>query len=161
MTTWFTGKPTLEDWYAISSDYDTAIAVYKGWYENKPVYNNGVVNFSTLSGVERLQDFNYALIQSYIEARASHFISQALSGFNNTLLMQHQTLQLPVTDPLGFTDYQAFTNTTVRNLIGDNTNVAPLPLNDFLPIRSGAMRLLKLRIIDSFGQVKTIDPQTL
>ena len=158
LTTWYTNNsiPTLADWYATDSEYTTAIATYRTWYEGKKIYNGGVVNFSTLSATEKLQDFNYTLIEAYSEALASHFISQALSGFNNALLMHHQTLQLPVTDPLGFEDYQTFAS-TVQGLIGTNTNLAPLPLNDFLPIRSGAMRLLSLRIIDTFGQFKTID----
>ena len=65
-----------------------------------------------------------------------HFLSQALSGFNNALLMHHQTLQLPIADPLGFPDYQTFT-TRIREAIGTHTNLAPLPLNNFLPLRSG------------------------
>ncbi|MEM9685878.1 MAG: hypothetical protein AAF934_03040 [Bacteroidota bacterium] len=169
LTTWFSGKPTIAYWYATDTEYTTAINTYKTWYESKPVYNDDGSaeptvlfgdddgsNTNELTGAQRLQDFNYALIESYIEARASHFISQALSGFNNAMLMHHQTLQLPVYDPLGFEDYRSFTD-AVSTAVGDNTNVAPLPLNDFLPIRSGAMRLLNLRVIDSFGQTKTID----
>ena len=157
LTTWFSNKPPLAAWYATAQEYNDAMAAFKTWYESKPVYNNGeVVTFDAFTETERLQNFNYALINAYQEAGASHFISQALSGFNNALLMHHQTLQLPVTDPLGFADYQTFTN-QIRVALGANTNLAPMPLNDFLPLRSGAMRLLPFRIIDSFGQVKTID----
>lgn len=114
-----------------------------------------------------------------------NFASQALSGFNNALLMQHQTLQLPVNDPLGFdvksskdsgvdgphsfTSYQAFTNKVRELLTGDlkgiknqlknlfqNNNLAPLPFNNFLPIRSGQLKLNGLRLIDQFGQVQDI-----
>ncbi|EAY28286.1 hypothetical protein [Microscilla marina] len=86
---------------------------------------------------------------------SQHFLSQALSGFNNALLMQHQTLQLPLHDPIGFGDYQIFTQQVQQALAGNN-NLAPLPLNDFLPIRSGTMRLHKLRLIDNFGQIKEV-----
>ena len=68
--------------------------------------------------------------------------------------MHHQTLQLPVADPLGFADYRSFTS-QVKQALGNNTNLAPLPLSDFMPIRSGTMRVHKLRVIDSFGQEKT------
>ena len=44
--------------------------------------------------------------------------------------MHHQTLQLAVYDPLGFDDYRTFTD-QVATAIGDNTNVAPLPLKRF------------------------------
>ncbi|MEM9685856.1 MAG: hypothetical protein AAF934_02925, partial [Bacteroidota bacterium] len=160
LSSWYTTNsiPTIADWYDTDAEYTTAITAYKTWYESKPVYNNGSeTTFNTLSDTEKLQDFNYALIETYEEALNSHFISQALSGFNNALLMQHQTLQLPVSDPLGFDDYRTFTDQVATD-IGDNTNVAPLPLNDFLPIRSGTLRLLNLRIIDSFGQLVTLDP---
>ena len=155
LTDWYASKPTLAAWYATSSEYDTAVAGYRTWYEQKTVYKDGVVTFSTLSDTEKLQDFNYVLIRTYEEASGAHFISQALSGFNNALLMHHQTLQFPVSDPLGFDHYRAFAD-RVREAIADNTNTAPLPLNDFLPIRSGIMRLHKLRSIDSFGQTKDI-----
>ena len=52
------------------------------------MYNNGSeTTFDTLGDTEKLQDFNYALVCAYEEAIDSHFISQALSGFNNALLM--------------------------------------------------------------------------
>lgn len=95
------------------------------------------------------------LLDIYQIAEDSHFLSQALSGFNNALLMQQQTLQLPVHDPIGFSDYRAFTQ-LVQQAIGSNANLAPLPLNDFLPIRSGTMRLHQLRLIDSFGQTREV-----
>ena len=159
LTTWYTTtpKPDIADWYATDQEYEDAIAAYKTWYESKPVYDNGTeTTFSLLNSGVQLQDFNYALVCSYEAAITNHFSSQSLGGFNNALLMHHQTLQLPVTDPLGFDDYQGFVG-AVQTAIGSSTNIAPLPLNDFLPIRSGVMRLLQLRIIDSFGQLKSID----
>jgi hypothetical protein len=83
-------------------------------------------------------------------------LSQALGGFNEGLLMHKQTLQLPIADPLGFEDYQPF-STEVANHVKDNAIHAPQPLNDFNPIRSGAMKLLRLRLVDTFGQVEDLD----
>jgi hypothetical protein len=85
-----------------------------------------------------------------------HCLSQALGGFNEALLMRRQTLQLPIADPLGFDDYRAFSETVATAVMGSNTS-APQPLWDFNPIRNGALRLLQLRLVDSFGQVKALD----
>ena len=84
-------------------------------------------------------------------------LSQALGGFNPALLMRRQARQLPVEDPLGFPDQQAFA-ARVREALGQDPRYASLPLNDFNPIRSGAMRLLQLRLVDTFGQVQVLDP---
>jgi hypothetical protein len=85
-----------------------------------------------------------------------HGLSQSLGGFNEALLMCKQTLQLDPDDPLGFDDYRDFTaqvGAAVQNL---NLS-APQPLNDFNPIRSGALNILRLRLVDSFGQSRDLD----
>ncbi|MEM7036244.1 MAG: hypothetical protein AAF570_04630, partial [Bacteroidota bacterium] len=166
LTTWFEGMPTLEDWYSEDADYDTAMSGFEAWYLTKPVYDGSPSTFQASFTDEstaafdteaaRLSDFNYALIKAYQQVRASHFISQALSGFNNALLMHQQTLQIPVSDPLGFDHYQTFAG-QVAEYVADNNNLAALPLNDFLPLRTGSMRIAKLQLIDSFGQRKTLE----
>jgi hypothetical protein len=82
-------------------------------------------------------------------------LSQALSGFNDALLMHRQTMQLPVADPLGFADYQTFAR-QVSQAVQRSNRTAPLPLNDFNPIRAGAMEIRQLRLIDTFGRVKDL-----
>jgi hypothetical protein len=148
----------LSTWYAQYPDVKKV--TYNDilhWYLDKPVYNKGIQKFSEAIPEEnkRIKDFNYTLIQAAIRINNGHFLSQALSGFNNALLMHHQTLQLPVGDPLGFSEYQSFT-TKVKDAIEGNNNLAPMPHNDFLPLRTGTLRTHKLRIIDSFGQGKDI-----
>ncbi|MEM6268494.1 MAG: hypothetical protein AAF998_03610 [Bacteroidota bacterium] len=170
LSDWFANKPTLEEWFADDAAYDTQMTTFEEWYLGKPVYSAAPLTLRTVftdsttntfdETAARLSDFNYALIKAYQQARSSHFISQALSGFNNALLMHQQVMQLPVEDPLGFEDYQTFTN-QVAEYVADNNNLAALPLNDFLPIRSGAMRLTKLTLIDSFGQSKELDISNL
>jgi len=88
-------------------------------------------------------------------------LSQALGGFNRSLLMHKQTMQLDIADPLGFEDYQKFTQ-DVSKAVGKSLISAPSPLNDFNPIRSGAMAILRLQLIDTFGQVKVdLEPRQL
>jgi hypothetical protein len=87
-----------------------------------------------------------------------HLLAQSLSGFNEALLMQKQTFQLPIGDPLGFADYQPFTE-AVRVAVGRSNRTAPQPHNDFNPIRTGVLKFNQLRLVDTFGQVQTLNLQ--
>ncbi len=40
--------------------------------------------------------------------------------------------------------------------VGQNTYVAPQPLDDFHPLRTGSFKVLDLRLVDTFGRVKDI-----
>jgi hypothetical protein len=104
------------------------------------------------------------------QLQATPSLSQSLGGFNEALLARKQTLQLAVADPLGFDDYRPFTDTVRKYVQGTATDgdllppylrghnrSAPQPANDFNPIRSGALRLSRLRLLDTFGRV--LDPQ--
>jgi hypothetical protein len=94
--------------------------------------------------------------QARLNDPAFHCMSQALGGFNDALMIRRQTLQLPIADPLGFDDDQPFTGAVGEGIARANTS-APQPLWDFNPLRTGALRLLKLRLIDTFGQVNDVD----
>ena len=89
-----------------------------------------------------------------------HALAQSLGGFNEALLMRKQTLQLPIADPLGFEDYRSFSE-EVRTAVRNRNHSAPQPLNDFNPIRSGILKLRRVRLIDTFGQVKELDCERL
>lgn len=82
-------------------------------------------------------------------------LTQALSGFNDALLMHKRTLQLPVDDPLGFEDARAFA-ARVREAVGRRNRTAPQPFDDFQPIRTGALQLIDLRLVDTFGRVQDL-----
>lgn len=106
-----------------------------------------------------LTDSSFAIYQQaaeHINHPNFHCLAQSLGGFNAALLMQRQTFQLPIREPLGFADYQAFTAQVAQAVAADNW-AAPQPLNDFLPIRTGAVRLQRLRLVDNFGQVHDLD----
>ena len=64
--------------------------------------------------------------------RPFHALGQSLSGFNEALLMQKQTLQLPIADPLGFEDAQRFAE-AVRRAVGPSTRSAPPTAQRFPP----------------------------
>ena len=98
------------------------------------------------------------IIQAYylLNDPDEHILSQALSGFNHALLMHKQTMQLPVADPLGFAEFQTFAD-WISQAVDRSNRTAPLPLNDFNPIRAGALEIRQLRLIDTFGRVRNLD----
>ncbi|MEU8195812.1 hypothetical protein AB0C10_18700 [Microbispora amethystogenes] len=93
-----------------------------------------------------------SLIAAYrhLVAHEDGNLSQSLGGFNDALVMRRLVRQLPIADPVNFPAYQAFAR-RVADAAGDETRSAPQPLTDFNPIRAGAMRLLRLRLVDNFG----------
>ena len=84
-----------------------------------------------------------------------HAMAQTLNGFNEALLMSKQTLQLPIADPLGFDDARPSTE-AVRIAVGNQNRNAPQPLDDFNPIRAGVLKILDLRLVDTFGRTQTL-----
>ncbi|HET9971770.1 MAG TPA: hypothetical protein VFQ68_26285 [Streptosporangiaceae bacterium] len=99
-------------------------------------------------------------------------LSQSLGGFNDALLTRRRTLQLDVADPLGFDDYRAFTagvrpyvqgpasgqlaapdGGPLPPYLSGHNRTAPQPLGTFQPVRSGAFRVVRLRLLDAFGRV--------
>ncbi|MGK7949838.1 MAG: hypothetical protein AB4368_13885 [Xenococcaceae cyanobacterium] len=94
--------------------------------------------------------------QAQAELKNLNCLSQALGGFNEALLMHKQTLQLAIEDPIGFADYQKFTD-EVETAVAGEIKSAPQPLDDFSPIRSGELRIIDLQLVDTFGQVRNLD----
>ncbi len=85
--------------------------------------------------------------------------AQALSGFNEHLLMLARIIQMEVSDPLGILQgqfFSNFTNVLVRNAVGENNTGSPLLSNSFSPLRSGGFELTRVRVIDTFGQTLEI-----
>jgi len=95
-----------------------------------------------------------------LNAATFHALSQALGGLNEALLMHKQTRQLAIADPLGFADDQALTQAVNQAVQQSNTS-APQPQSDFNPIRSGVLKILRLRLVDTFGQAQDLTWQTV
>jgi hypothetical protein len=83
--------------------------------------------------------------------------SQALSGFNNALLMQHLTMQLQIND--GGAEHLAwrFSNVEVAKAVGDQNIASPLINNYYNPIRAGLLDFNKIRIVDTFGSYRCVN----
>lgn len=112
------------------------------WYKN----NGSNSKFRTLIRVYK-----------HLQQDSGSNLSQTLGGFNDALLMHKVTRQIPIADPLGFEPYRSFSERDVRNAVGRRMIRAPQPLNDFNPIRAGALKLLRLRLIDNFGVVHDVN----
>jgi hypothetical protein len=90
----------------------------------------------------------------------NHALAQSLSGFNDALLMNRQGLQLPIDDPLGFPNERAVA-ARVRAALGTGVHRSPQPRHGFSPIRTGELRLSRLRLLDNFGRALVVDCNTV
>jgi hypothetical protein len=83
-------------------------------------------------------------------------LSQTMSGFNNSQIMRKETLQFPVFDiPKAYGGDPEFAK-KVAGLTEDMNKLAPSPESFFNPIRGSFMKLMKLWLVDAFGQIKEI-----
>lgn len=89
--------------------------------------------------------------------RSRPILSQALGGFNAALMMRKPTLCRPVCDPLVSSPGLAQFHEKVKQAVAGYNTHAPMPENYYNPIRGGFMRLSQVRIVDVFGQMKTVD----
>lgn len=117
---------------------------------------HAVINFKT-----KLQDFIRRYPDDKIDPELEDIIdkmgdlpvlSQALSGFNDALIMCKKEMQLAVGDPAATGAYYNFSNTTVKDAVDSMNTAAPRPDNYFNPIRTGLMKIASLTIVDIFGR---------
>lgn len=78
-------------------------------------------------------------------------LSQALSGFNEALLMLKEDMQLEVADPDAERNYYRLTRDVIHPAVADQNSVKPQMDNDFNPIRIGLAQLKELDLVDIFG----------
>ena len=153
------GLPAMPDDDAVAFLADAAnLATVQAWLATKTTGPGPDPVATALHALEHLQ--------------TTPSLSQSLGGFNEGLLTRRQTLQLDVADPLAFDDYRRFSAavrpyvqgptpgepTTSDGMLlppylrGHNRS-APQPLGTFHPVRSGALRVRRLRLLDAFGRV--------
>jgi len=115
-----------------------------GWYKTTKCGANRTILCDIIRAYELLASESFSTL------------AQSLGGFNDALLMHKQTLQLAVADPLGFSEYRSFAD-QVRDAVGAAASRAPEPLDDFNPIRAGALKINRLRLVDTFGRYLDLD----
>jgi len=106
-----------------------------------------------------LDDPTVAMVASLRELLNAPMLSQQLGGFNEALITRQDSVELTVDDPVNFTSYRNFSKEEVREVLRGSPTVAPNPKNAFNPIRAGSLKVLNLKVVDTFGQARKIDPQ--
>lgn len=101
-----------------------------------------------------LENNTDATLQAILEQlQESNILVQSLSGFNNSLLMRAQTLQLNVSVPAN-SEYAELTG-YVSPVVGDANQTGPQFNGYFNPIRAGYMKL-QLQAVDAYGQKRVV-----
>jgi hypothetical protein len=121
------------------------------WYKSRLLKANGS---------EEQHDPTITAFRAWQALKTPATQSQSLGGFNDALLMHKQTPQLHIGDPLGFDDYVTFA-TGIGTAVSDSIYSAPAPQSDFNPIRSGMMKIHRLRLVDTFGQVRDLNVEKI
>lgn len=157
-------------WFGGVFPFASADGVYVGgtpdlltWYETSPTYQASAWASDSVD----------VYLRALVELGGLKAIGQALDGFNNALLMREQVLQLPVYDlGLAVTDLKSRSRQSrgtgaidlmalLADLIGGGNRSAPNANGYFMPIRSGEMAISGLTVLDSFGRIYTLNPQTV
>lgn len=143
---------------------DRSIEAKSGWLaQHSEALKQWLDNSQILE--EEKQLLNH-LLEVYEGFKKIQCLSQTLDGVNQALLGRKQTLQLAIDDPIGFECDRWFVE-DVRDAVQDSITSAPQPLNFFNPIRAGVLKILRLRLVDTFGRVRdlaweqTITPEHL
>ncbi len=149
------------------------------WYGGKPALTGTppslkLTTFGSLPAAEQVQDpLNTALL-AHTALSSTNVLAQSLGGLNNALLMRRQMPQLPVFDLNAMLEaiqrqgqvspseekYKNLSRDVAAAVAGGN-NSSPVTTMDFLPIRSGVMKINKLYLVDTFGQVLDVSPTTI
>ncbi len=111
---------------------------------------------------EQVQDPIFVSLWAYEQMETLECMAQCIGGFNDTLLLSQPTLQLEVDDPLTNNAGAYIIHEEVRWTLGDSLQYKFLAGDIFNPIRSGAMSINRLWLVDSFGQHKeVIEPHSV
>ncbi len=101
----------------------------------------------------------FVALWAYEQMQTLDCQTQMIGGFNDSLLLAQPTLQLEIDDPITTSADVKLFNEQVRWVFGDSLQYKFLNGDIFNPIRSGAMSIKQLWLIDSFGQHQEIDTE--
>ncbi|HYJ04235.1 MAG TPA: hypothetical protein VEX43_03825 [Chthoniobacterales bacterium] len=123
-------------------DLDTTLDAVESWYRQtkSPVATDPVLT----------------ALSAYRLLLGLPVLSQALSGFNDACLMLRQGPQLPVDEPLALPPTRSF-STWVRDFLGRSNRSTPDFSRGFYPIRQGVLKVVRLRLVDNFGDVLDLE----
>ncbi|MEH2005261.1 hypothetical protein [Nostoc sp.] len=108
------------------------------------------------SEIEKAQNSVWVALWAYGQMQSLDYQAQAIAGFNDTLLLYQPTLYLEIDDPLVDDIGRKLFHEQVRWRLGNTLQYKILDLDTFNPIRSGAMKITTLWLVDTFGQFKKV-----
>lgn len=119
-----------------------------------PIYNNGQTLDNKLKQLtDATQKGN---IKNFITEKG--FIAQRLDGLNAAFVQEKSLMQLPIGDPIAFSDFKKiYRELGLADFMDINRYHSPEPQFDFSPVRSGALHLKSIALIDTFGRQKRFD----
>jgi hypothetical protein len=101
-----------------------------------------------------LNDHTDATLQNILDDLGTgKYLSFAIGGFGNALMMKNQDLQLNIKVPENNPYY--FLTEAVAEVVGKSYNVSPEPNGQYNPIRAGYMSV-RLTAVDVYGQKREI-----
>lgn len=112
-------------------------------------------DFNTQKETANNTNLYFKAWQAYNQSKFN-VLSQTLDGFNEACVMMKKTAQLPIAEPIGFNYEKAFSQ-NVNALVQGKQHSSPIMAFEFNPIRSGALSLNMLSLIDNFGVSHQVD----
>ena len=111
------------------------------------------------SDQDKVNDPIFVALWAYEQMQSHYSQAQAISGFNDTLFLAQPTFWLEVDDPFVEENYdeQLFLE-EIRWTLGNSLQYQYNYGDTFNPIRSGAMVIKGLWLVDSFGQYQEVIP---
>ncbi|MCX8526460.1 hypothetical protein OF897_21310 [Chryseobacterium formosus] len=104
-------------------------------------------------------------IQGFLETLdGTTLFELTLSDFNNLMLQRSNGLSVLPLIPNGFEDHKELAKSIealCKEYFSDLNLLTPNRLSIFNPFRNGAFKINRLRIVDSFGRNKIIEPQKI
>jgi hypothetical protein len=122
------------------------------------IKNNYQSQHGLSSSQAQANDPIFVALWAYEQMQNRHCQAQAIGGFNDTLLVAQPSFPLQVDDPLTTDPFDQIVTEQIRWALGDSLQYQINYGDIFNPIRSGAMSINKLWLIDSFGQPKEVIP---
>jgi hypothetical protein len=115
-------------------------------------------------GLDQVEAAQFSLLETLLAVRDNlnkglHMQTQMLSGFNEALLGLKKTVRLEIAEPNGFEEYAAFSK-RVAAAVGRMPGLTAGLKQDFHPIRNGKLHLIRLKVVDTFGQTHSVVDRT-
>lgn len=149
-------EPDLKNWTLGDEDF-----TYTGDEvpDTHPIINEGSIFITPQGAVEASEKIKKYLNNEDLAAEASglNIVSQALSGFNEQLLMQKLQVQTPVfvCDDWGSDIMNALP--VIRNLLDGYISERPVLSHYYSPIRAGKLEITSIGLVNNYGQLQKIE----